>query len=344
MIYHWQHQPSFVFVFAMNSDHYFPSASLALTYCRDLMSRGEADLFRGQSQDWPVIAPSLLRGDPGTRTRASKLLSEFSRWAENVPQMAAYHGSREAITAIAQHYGIPTLFLDLTTDPKIAELFARGVSDNKVPGNAVIYCFNSYKIKSLTSFSLMKIDVVNLWRLQAQRGLFLEYLDEAAIDQIRSMAIRVHFPREGLSSGERDKLYPIRKSALEITIDQWIYRNSINKLFEGLNFIENTISIRRYTYPGVFRWRKVPPFESEWLSHNPAWVFPPSENLEDVTDVPVYRVSPNDTLDPKIAFAELSAQFRPLIETYANSGKNVAFCIDIVGHERESASASLAGC
>lgn len=325
----------------MGTDHYFSSAAEALDYCRDLARSGGADLFRGQSHDWPVIAPSLFRGQADTRAKARALLDEFQEWAEIVPQMATYHGSKEAITAIAQHYGIPTPFLDLTNEPEIAELFACGPIDNADAGDAVIYCFSGENLRSLLSFSLVEIDVINLWRLQAQQGLFLEYCDRAELDEIRSMAIRVHFPRRSITPSELVRLYPVRKSALEIVIDQWIYRHNIGQLFNQLSEIENVRLVRRYTYPGMFRWREVPQFEGSWLSYNSQWVFPSAEDMASAMDCAISQVSLDGAEDPKIAFAALSEQLRPSIEAYAHTGTMVAFSVHIADHDHESANASL---
>lgn len=327
--------------YTMGADHHFPSASEALKYCLNLASSGNADLFRGQSHDWPVIAPSLFRGQADTQAKARALLHEFQEWGETVPQMATYHGSTKAITAIAQHYGIPTATLDLTTSPEIAELFACGTTEIAEAGEAVIYCFRSEDLQNLPSFSLVKLDVINLWRLQAQQGLFLEFHDGAPLDEVRSMAIRVHFPRRSITPSEVVRLYPVRKSALEIVIDQWIYRHSISQLFDQLSGIKNVRLIRRYTYPGVFRWREVPQLEGRWLSYNPGWIFPSPEDVGFATDCPIFEVSLDTAEDPEVAFAALSAQLRPPIEAYADTGVMIAFGIQIAGRNYESANASL---
>ena len=325
----------------MGADYCFSSAAEALSYCLDLESSGRADLFRGQSQDWPVIAPSLFRGQPDTQAKARALLKDFQEWGETVPQMATYHGSMKAITAIAQHYGIPTATLDLTTSPEIAELFACSTTDVTTSGNAVIYCFHSTDLRDSPYFSLVQLNVINLWRLQAQQGLFLEFHDEAALNEVRSMAIRVHFPRRSITPAETVRLYPVRKSALETVIDQWIYRHNVSQLFNQLSEIEYVTRIRRYTYPGMFRWRKVPQLEVSWLSHNPRWIFPSPEDVTFATNCPIFEISLITAEDPEAAFAALSEQLRPSIEAYADTGAMIAFSIHIAGRKSQSAKASL---
>jgi hypothetical protein len=143
--------------------------------------------------------------------------------------MAVYGGDDTALTAIAQHYGIPTTFLDLTTNPEIAVLFAKSSTGAERSDEAVIYCFLEAGLKSVAVARLIRINIDNLWRLEAQRGLFLDFLEESLIDTLRARAIRIHFPSEFLAAEERTRLYPVRKSALESIIDQWVFRASTPK-------------------------------------------------------------------------------------------------------------------
>ena len=85
-----------------------PSASKALKICADLKRKGKASLFRGQTQDWPTILPTFFRLSGAEREESNTHLARFIEWASAVPQMASYCESSEALTAIAQHYGIPT--------------------------------------------------------------------------------------------------------------------------------------------------------------------------------------------------------------------------------------------
>lgn len=85
----------------MKIDIYFDDADAAVAHCHQMISDGTANLFRGQTNDWPTIAPSLFRGSDDIRTAAQAVLNDFSEWASIVPQMAAYHENREQITAIA---------------------------------------------------------------------------------------------------------------------------------------------------------------------------------------------------------------------------------------------------
>ncbi|MBZ6076885.1 FRG domain-containing protein [Microvirga puerhi] len=257
----------------MESDHYFDSANEALAFCRELTKAGTADLFRGQTKDWPRITPSLFRGDDLQREKAVAILTQFIEWANAVPQMGRYWGDDQQIIAIAQHYGIPTPYLDLTTDPETAAIFAAVSSESAPNVQAVIYCFRRDDLKNLPAFALHELDVANLWRLKAQKGLFLEVLTESDVDLLRAFAIRVHFPARLLREDERRTIYPPRKSALEIVIDQWVYRHMIADMLGGFSDSSRRFMIRRYTYPGIARWRAMPEFAPGWMNWEVGWVF-----------------------------------------------------------------------
>jgi hypothetical protein len=261
-------------------DIHVESAAAALEKCWQLIREGKADLFRGQTQDWPKLIPSLYRTSGDERAAVLGELEYFKDWAQHIPQMAVYGGDDTALTAIAQHYGIPTTFLDLTTNPEIAVLFAKSSTGAERSDEAVIYCFLEAGRKSVAVARLIRINIDNLWRLEAQRGLFLDFLEESLIDTLRARAIRIHFPSEFLAAEERTRLYPVRKSALESIIDQWVYRRQIERLttevFKGAKY---KMVVRRKTYPGVFRWRTMPELYADWIEYESAWVFPPVESV-----------------------------------------------------------------
>ncbi len=86
--------------------------------------------------------------------------------------MAPYGGNHVALTAIGQHYGIPTRLLDLTTDPRVAARFAKTEAALDGKPFAVIYGFLERNLERAAKLEVVRIDVAKLWRLEAQRGLF----------------------------------------------------------------------------------------------------------------------------------------------------------------------------
>lgn len=250
----------------------------AVEFCRLLQREGKADLFRGQTRDWPAITPSLFRGDEAAKSASNSVLSAFEEWSAAVPQMAPYREQDGWVTAIAQHYGIPTSFLDLTTDPEIAAIFACGSTENK--DKAVIYCFQRSELEAIPGVSLVDLDVANLWRLEAQKGLFLHFANERSTSLVRQVAIRVHFPGRPASALDAHKIYPTRKSALELVIDQWIYRNTVETVMSPILSNAKIIApIRHQTYPGVFRWREEPDITATWLGDESRWILPERRRL-----------------------------------------------------------------
>ena len=145
-------------------DYYFETEVEALAFCKQLAKEDKADLFRGQTHDWSKILPSIFRLNGSSDLRGS--LAHFLGWARTVPQMAIYRSSTPALTAIAQHYGIPTRYLDLTTDPEVAFIFAKLTGIAIDSQQSVVYCWLEQDLQTLTSIAILRIDVANLWRLE----------------------------------------------------------------------------------------------------------------------------------------------------------------------------------
>jgi len=153
-------------------------------------------------------------------------------WADNVPQMFRYHGNQTAQRAIAQHYGIATTLIDLTTDPTVALFFAQD-GEKQSKGEAVIYCLQTQQLAQSQDIDLVRIDVENLWRLEAQRGLFIDCRSKKSAEFVYRSAIKVFFKPSINDADASNKIYPNRKSSLELSIDEWLYRNTL----------ENTLAV-----------------------------------------------------------------------------------------------------
>ena len=91
----------------------------ALKLAEDYKESGKYNWFRGQTGLWPLISTGN-RLNNFERNEAEKKLKRFDNWA-NVNGLFSDYDSSEAI---AQHYGLKTMFIDFTTDPKIAAYFA----------------------------------------------------------------------------------------------------------------------------------------------------------------------------------------------------------------------------
>ena len=96
------------------------------------------DLFRGQSGLWSLI-PTANRISEEERVKSEKALFRLDTWARenNISTDNDY------VEGIAQHYGMKTLFLDFTTDPKIAAYFASKKSGYEPNEYGCIWCLNT---------------------------------------------------------------------------------------------------------------------------------------------------------------------------------------------------------
>src|SRR5262249_25545363 len=84
--------------------------------------------FRGQFQGWPVC-PTALRLNDEQRGEALDRLARFEHWIRGTPGLES-RLEPNSFFAVAQHYGFPTNYVDLTTNPAIAGFFAGGNPNN----------------------------------------------------------------------------------------------------------------------------------------------------------------------------------------------------------------------
>ncbi|MGD0650262.1 MAG: FRG domain-containing protein [Verrucomicrobiia bacterium] len=194
---------------------------------------GRYDWFRGQRQDWP-LDPALARlaDRPEELREAEKRLERFYLWLKKTPGLKELLRDPDAFCAVAQHYGIPTLYLDFTTDPGIAGFFAAENATRNAKARGCIYCLNSQElindwneirecIKRLPELGLVKTDVPNLMRLEAQKGVFLHCPGNWE-RWSPSRPCRIYFPQTRRPSfPTRNHVYPNRKSQLELLLDQF---------------------------------------------------------------------------------------------------------------------------
>lgn len=154
-----------------------PDIASAIALAEDLKAKGRYDCFRGQiNANWPVRS-SLARVDAKAREEAAQRFARFNNWIRASRDVLPYIHDDDQILAIAQHYGLRTPLLDLTTEPKIAGFFA--VHGRKDERYGCIYMIERSDFSRVCEpfkehLRIFDIEVANLWRLQAQRGLFLE--------------------------------------------------------------------------------------------------------------------------------------------------------------------------
>jgi hypothetical protein len=149
-------------------------------------------VFRGQRDSrWNLIA-SLFRADTTEADfRALGLFLalqlEIFAYEENFANSPLAH------SAAAQHYGLRTMFMDFTLDPRIAAFFACGVeAPANSPSEGVIYFLPLTKLAEIGGTVVLPPPWVK--RLYRQRGLFLECSHLAKDRDLRDECYSITFP------------------------------------------------------------------------------------------------------------------------------------------------------
>lgn len=217
----------------------------AIAKANEWKAEGRYNLFRGQTENWAVV-PTLSRLDKEKYEEALAQIKRFYSWVCETPGLEYFVEHTDELIAVAQHYGIPTNFLDFTTDPRVAGFFAEyGRSQSDELG--CIVCLNEGDLlefwegmRRMPSFAkfkapeVLRLKVPNLWRLEAQHGVCVS-LPFGNFESIVYDIDRIIFPHSsGATSLERNYAYPDRKSDLERLLDQFFM---LEKLRVGTEYI-----------------------------------------------------------------------------------------------------------
>jgi len=191
---------------------------------------GRYNWFRGQVHQWPPYSSAYRVDDEERRALADRRMNLFLQWVTGTPELQHLMSDHAALAAVAQHYGIPTHQIDFTTEPGVAGFFAAD-GDGPPDGDAepCIYCVNTDDLMEVWEMmkegreggilELVTIDVSNLWRLEAQRGVFLFCNYNWDVDYPMD---RILFPPSGYPSWPtKEDIYPPQKSPLEALLDQY---------------------------------------------------------------------------------------------------------------------------
>lgn len=237
----------------------------ALQLAESYKESGKYNWFRGQTGLWPLI-PSTNRLNDKERNKAEEKLKEFDNWA-SINNLFTDLDSSEAI---AQHFELQTMFIDFSTDPKVAAYFASDKANYKEYKYSCIYCLNTEDFNNsfedikklfpnLPNYPrLVDIEVDNLWRLEAQEGKFM-YQPIINLDWFYSLHRIVFKVKENdIQLFDESYIYPESKSVLEEKIDRFFYyekqKNRIKNLkelvsnFEEIEYFEvdNALYIKEF--------------------------------------------------------------------------------------------------
>jgi hypothetical protein len=234
---------------------------------------GKYDWFRGQVQAWPPFS-SLFRicrsDDSVFDEQYAARLEMICSWLSRIPELSYLLEPENCheFFAVLQHYGVPTHYIDFTTDPGIAAYFS---ADTKVPPKnceSVIFCLNTgdltnfwQAVKGIPAREGMMIELVSprvshLWRLEAQRGVFVYANYNWDVDYPLD---RIVFPYSGSPAYPTpDQIYPEHKSHLEQLLDQYFFiekgflgRLKMKKLVDDKNIPINWVAQK--PDPGNYR-------------------------------------------------------------------------------------------
>jgi hypothetical protein len=311
------------------------SVNEAVHLAEGLRQTRKYDWFRGQTVAWPPL-PTIIRRTQEQQKEALDRLDRFDRWCRMSPILSKMAEDIDAVTAIAQHYGLDTPMMDFTTEPAVAGFFASygdpaTIRDEQAQASrdSCIIMLNTADfapwckpiaeaVGQRSAPRMVNIDVTDLWRLQAQRGVFL-YCPTGNLERVYGFS-RISFPYTGLVKQPLPSyIYPERKSSLEQAIDSYFHHEIVTAgdelVLEAIRpFLFRTAAtaasggepegIIHFGEPGggicqdVFRRPNGTPPAAGWSTANLApWIDLPDEHIDEVWGGPSFVVdlSPGDS-------------------------------------------------
>ena len=323
------------------------SISEAVELATHFKQTGRYDLFRGQRKaDWRLSSSAERKGtDEAAIDEVGSAFARLYAFASHKSEMTSYRSDRNALWAIAQHYGLPTQYIDFTRNPAVAAFFASDSNDPPEEGQeAAIFCLNS---SEFTSFwkdgagaeivrhhngpnaeapEVIDIDVRNLWRLESQEGCFL-WMPIPEFERHWSVG-KIVFPytKDHSCLPRREFIYPLNQSALEKLLTQFFMNdrmrdgtNNARKEIGG-NVIWNTLAVSQGYYDGS-EWLDAPNLLGQVWGADESWRDEKTEQFCDVS--PGWVVRPDGEAVDAVA-KSVVAQFQ-CIEFEEMRGRGIEF-------------------
>ncbi len=293
----------------LKTEVYVKNEKEALLLAAKYKKENKYDIFRGQKRRWDLVS-SLSRIDDKKRELAYTRLNRFGTWVYN-NNINDLFEDKDKILSVAQHYGLPTSFIDFTYNPEVALFFATyGANSLKIDG--CIYCASKKELASSivnfnntlkkANFRILELEVGNLWRLQSQEGLFLD-APIAGFDYWEDFFPfhKIIFPHTKSFKNTINKhiIYPQRKSILEIKLDQYFREEEVQ---EGLNRFEEITKAKPILTPwesnfSIFKNGEKPTPDPKWMgSENANWESKNFERYRDTVHIKKHTI----VIDEKI--------------------------------------------
>lgn len=283
----------------------------AVSLAEEMKTSGKASWFRGQTRTWPMLSSYARRG-PGEQRAAVERMRSFLGWVRGVPALAELASDDDSVLAVAQHYGLPTNLIDFTTEPAVAAFFAS--HDPPPPQGdedvSCIVCLDWDELKDVCDSvkivrpdmpepRVISLDIPDLWRIQSQHAVFLDYPFDAGFERHTFGFDRIVFPTERDPSVLArlipvEDIYPTQKSDLEVLLDQFFM---LEKMEEGSKAVQEAA---RAGHIVIHRQESVPdgieaecfgptglPLHESWESPRlDAWLRPQDEDWQPVSQAP----------------------------------------------------------
>jgi len=282
-------------------------------------------LFRGQARDWRPLRTSLARLDENDREEAKNELRRFEGWVKGISALNEIASDVDATFAVAQHYGLPTNYMDFTTEPRIAAFFAAFEPPTDLGDKefSCIICVNTQLFADFSSQMAsvrpkwveprrVNVDIAELWRIQAQSGVFLflpyfNFEDAYEFD-------RIYFPAyRGQPCVPKDDVYPRQKSDLEILLEQYFMKRrmrDIGEIFrpepEGVVTIVMVDGFEEGIDKECFGKEGLPIHESWKKANLIAWQKPKPEKWSEYSKAPKVDIVLPTLRDPVQALSHLA--------------------------------------
>jgi len=214
----------------------------AIELAQEFKVNGKYNLFRGQARNWSVKSTMGRLTSESERNQAIEKLKRLYYYLGNYKSSTKYIEDIDWFFAVAQHYGLPTAYIDFSFDVEVSAFFATNSTSNEVNEDSVILCLNETDFDSVINATIpffqkervvppyiVKPNVDNLWRLQSQSGCFI-FSSFSEIEKIYDFD-KIVFPfKEKFEGKSLELIYPNKKSELEILLDQFF---NAEKRMEG---------------------------------------------------------------------------------------------------------------
>jgi len=266
----------------------------ALNLAKEFKATSKYTLFRGQAQNWDVV-PTAGRLSESDYEKTKEKVERLYYYFLTTKSLKKYSSNIDTFFSIAQHYGVPTHYIDFTSSIEVAFYFATNSTSTKLSENCAIICLNENDFEEFIKFTkvlhdrnnvvapfILKHNIENLWRLQSQKGSFL-FTPYPNIELLYKFD-RILFPFETPFKDIKEKdIYPVRKSELEIMLDHYFAAEIQIDGEERLKLFSEMINIPITTLPPVNQFKILQKKEvhKSWYSKTyRKWHFPLKEDWQ----------------------------------------------------------------